>query len=86
LRSIDWAKNSPDYADLIDWSIPIGLMGYSLGGAATHVNSASAHTVLKYNIGAAVALHPAMTLFSSLVEVPIFYMTASDDWIVNPYW
>ena len=83
--SIEWAKSSPDFKDRVDWSLPVGLMGYSMGGAATHINAANARAILDYNIGAAVALHPALTLFTSLVEVPIFYLTASDDYLVNPY-
>jgi dienelactone hydrolase len=81
IRSLEWAKTSK-FATAIDWSKPTGIMGHSMGGQATHLTANSAAAVSKYNIAAAVALHPVYITGGS--KVPIFYGTGSADIIVPP--
>ncbi|GMI24366.1 hypothetical protein TrRE_jg10307, partial [Triparma retinervis] len=79
-RSLEWIKSSK-FADAISDS-PAGLLGHSMGGAATHLSAASPSAVSSHNIGAAVALHPVYVSCSS--SVPIMYGTGSDDTVVPP--
>jgi dienelactone hydrolase len=66
-----------------DSSQPTGIAGHSMGGHATVYSSGNSHAVQKYNIAAAVALHPAFFPFVQ-PTVPIFYATGSADTIVKP--
>ena len=54
-----------------------------MGGLSTILSSASQEAVDKYNIAAAVALHPVSIPFKQ-PKVPIFYGSGSDDKIVPP--
>merc|ERR1711934_603348 len=68
----------------VDWSKPVGLMGHSMGGHATVRSSGNQAAVSKYNIAAAVALHPVASLAFAQPQVPIFYGTGTADVIVPP--
>lgn len=61
IRTIEWASTSSDYKNKIDWTKQVGIMGHSMGGEATQNTAADEEAVKKWNIGAAVALHPAYT-------------------------
>lgn len=65
----------------IDWTIPVGVMGYSMGGQATVMTASNTDAVSTYNIGAAIAHHPAST-YRAPVLVPTFYTAGyyEDDW------
>ncbi|GMH92399.1 hypothetical protein TrVE_jg3630 [Triparma verrucosa] len=81
IRSMEWIKTSK-FADIIDYGKKTGLLGHSMGGAATHLSANNADVVTAYNIGAAVALHPVYVAGSS--KVPILYGTGSNDTVVPP--
>ena len=70
------------FASMVDYDKKTGLLGHSMGGAATHLSANNADAVVTYNIGAAVALHPVYVDGSS--EVPILYGTGSNDTVVDP--
>lgn len=57
LRSIEWAKEG-ELSNFIDLDAPVGIMGYSQGGAATLVNSSDLEAIESANIAAGVVLHP----------------------------
>ena len=56
LRAIDFVRETPEFADRVDWSSKVGVYGHSMGGAASGMNAADASAVSKYNLGAAVCL------------------------------
>merc|ERR1712216_1009667 len=85
VRTIEWAKDSDIY-DLVDWEAPVGLMGYSLGGAATLDAASNADYISAHNIRAAAAMHPGTS--GSLGEIginpgnpiiPTFFMAGDAD-------
>lgn len=78
-RTIEWAKSNRKYKNLINWNKKVGLMGYSMGGASTNVSAGKKWMVQKYNIGAAVSLHPAKDPKGAPSKVPIFYAAGSKD-------
>lgn len=87
LRGIDIAyerRNEFPYS-AIDWSKGVGLLGHSMGAHATVV-SAGAKPASPVTIKAAVAFAPQFfgESFASAVKVPIFYVSASADKIVDP--
>ena len=55
-----------------------------MGGAASGLNIADASVVKKYNLGAAVCLHPAYVEPTFLPHMPTFLATGSADAIVPP--
>jgi hypothetical protein len=65
----------------IDWTIPVGVSGYSLGGAASVMTAANEDAVSTYNIGASVAHFPSIA-YQFPVLVPTFYTSGDreDDW------
>lgn len=88
MRSIEWAQTS-NFSSSIDFTKKTGVLGHSMGGGATYHSAGQAAAVKKYNIGAAVALHPEITspwpflpVTNSLV--PIFFGSGSDDKVVAP--
>ena len=50
--------NSDLIYDFIDWSAPVGVAGYSMGGGATLDSAGNEEAIEAYNIAAGVALHP----------------------------
>lgn len=84
MASVDWIKTS-SYNDMIDWSVPLGIHGHSMGGAATQLWASTPDKVTQYNVGAAVMLHPASIIGGPYVPViPSFYTTGSTDDMVPP--
>eukprot|EP00520_Triparma_pacifica_P004564 CAMPEP_0118658784 /NCGR_PEP_ID=MMETSP0785-20121206/14755_1 /TAXON_ID=91992 /ORGANISM="Bolidomonas pacifica, Strain CCMP 1866" /LENGTH=269 /DNA_ID=CAMNT_0006551829 /DNA_START=67 /DNA_END=873 /DNA_ORIENTATION=- len=81
ITSLQWIQTSK-FAPIVDYEKKTGLMGHSMGGAATHLSAKNLDAVTTYNIGAAVALHPVYVAGSS--NVPIFYGTGSNDTVVPP--
>jgi len=84
IRAIDYIKETKKYADIVDWNVQVGLYGHSMGGAASGLNAADPAIVSKYNIGAAVCLHPAQGGQGAASTVPTFFFTGSADKIVPP--
>lgn len=84
LRAIEYIKNSSKYSPLVDWKSKVGVYGHSMGGAASGLNAADAAAVRKYNLGAAVCLHPAQGGQGAKTALPTFYFTGSADSIVPP--
>jgi dienelactone hydrolase len=67
LRTLEWARDS-ELSEFIDWDAPTGVMGYSMGGAAT-LNSASNQPAIdEFNIGVAVAVAPMTNEVSAAVS------------------
>ena len=64
LRSLKWAKSSP-ISDLIDWNLPTGLAGFSMGGGGTLTSASNSEAIKEFNIAAAIAYHPTT---NSLLE------------------
>jgi dipeptidyl aminopeptidase/acylaminoacyl peptidase len=58
IRTLEWAKQS-DLTELIDFDSPVGIMGYSLGGAATLDSGANVEAIAEFNIAVGVAVAPA---------------------------
>jgi len=82
LRNIDYIKETAEFADRVDWDAQVGLYGHSMGGAASGLNAADAAAVSKYNLGAAVCLHPAQGGQGAKTVIPIFFFTGTVDTIV----
>lgn len=87
MRSLEWMKTS-DLASKVDYSLPTGIMGHSLGGGATYHSSSQSSEIHEYNIGAAVALHPQIRkpipkfpIQNPLI--PIMFTTGSSDPLVS---
>jgi hypothetical protein len=75
MRTIDWAKHDAKYAQLIDWSKKVGVMGDGLGGMVTYLSASNADQVQKLNIGAAVVLSPWFLPLKQS-KVPIFFASS----------
>jgi cephalosporin-C deacetylase-like acetyl esterase len=84
LRAIDYIKETPEFAGRVDWNSKVGVYGHSMGGAASGMNAADASAVSKYNLGAAVCLHPAQGGQGAATRVPAFFFTGTSDKIVAP--
>jgi len=84
LHALDFIKDTPEFADRVDWDAKVGVFGHSMGGASSGLNAADADAVKKYNLGAAVCLHPAQggQLAESLL--PTFFATGTADTICPP--
>ena len=82
--SVDWIKTS-SYNEMIDWSVPLGIHGHSMGGASTQLFASLPEYVTEYNVGAAVAHHAASIIGGPYYPVvPILYTTGSIDHLVAP--
>ena len=77
-------KEDSKYAPLVDWSIKVGIMGYSMGGMATNLSSANKKRIEELGIGAAVSIHARGWKNIGPSLVPIFYATGSLDIITPP--
>jgi len=64
LRVFEWMKEDDDYKDRIDWDLKTGIFGFGSGGTATIISAGHSAKVKKFNIGAAVALHPRQSSLS----------------------
>ena len=84
IRAIDFVKETAEWADRVDWDQQLGVYGHSMGGAASGLNAADADVVQKYNLAAAVALHPAQGGQAAKTQLPTFFATGSSDTIVPP--
>jgi pimeloyl-ACP methyl ester carboxylesterase len=82
LRAIEFVKETPKYSAMVNWTAKVGIYGHSMGGAATGFNAANVNTIKKYNLGAAVLLHPAQGGQFAATKIPSFYATGSTDVIV----
>merc|ERR1712010_352947 len=82
IRAIDYIKETKKYADIVDWNVQVGLYGHSMGGAASGLNAADTAAVSKYNLGAAVCLHPAQGGQGAKTTIPTFFFTGTVDTIV----
>jgi dienelactone hydrolase len=71
-------KNESELKSLVDWSTPVGVLGYSMGGVATHITATNESKIKEFNIGAAVALHPVHS-DEEPINLPIFYAAGSKD-------
>jgi len=81
-RALAYIKETPKYADMVDWDIKHGIYGHSMGGGATGDNAGNQAAIDTYNLGAAVLLHPVATGTHTLI--PSFYATGSADTICAP--
>jgi dienelactone hydrolase len=84
IRAIDYIKETPKYNSMVNWTAATGVYGHSMGGAASGLNAADASIVSKYNLGAAVMLHPAQGGHLAHSALPSFFATGSADGIVPP--
>lgn len=89
IRSMEWIKAS-NISSRIDLTKKTGLLGHSMGGGAVYHAAGVSSAVQKQNIGAAVCLHPQITLPLPIQPitnslVPIFFGTGSEDDVVWPY-
>jgi hypothetical protein len=66
----------------VDWDSKHGIYGHGMGGGATGDNAGNKKASEKYNLGAAVLLHPVATNTKTLI--PAFYATGSVDTICSP--
>lgn len=82
LRSIEFIKETDEFKSRVDWSSKVGIYGHSMGGGATGDNAADSNAIEKYNLGAAVLLHPVAR--SGKTKIPTFYTTGSSDNICSP--
>lgn len=82
LRAIDYVNATPALSARVDWSSKVGVYGHSMGGAASGLNAADDAAIAKYNLGCAVALHPAQGGQAATSKLPTFFATGSADTIV----
>jgi len=80
IRALDYVNETSEFAQRVDWSSKMGVYGHSMGGGASLQNAADAAVVEKYNLGAAMLLHP--TPFMVATKIPSFYATGNLDTIV----
>ena len=80
LRNIEWALTDKKYSQYVYVDNPAGLLGHSMGGAATHTCAADKDAVNRYRLGAAVALHPVYNKADAVI--PIFFGSGSKDFAV----
>lgn len=85
LHAIDYIKNTAEFSSLVDWSAKVGVYGHSMGGAASGLNAADSSAISKYNLGAAVCLHPAQGGQGAHTILPTFFATGSSDKIVPAF-
>lgn len=59
VHNIEWAKENTHLSQFIDWNKPVGVTGYSMGGAATHTiaKNSLGFDLDALNIGAGMAMH-----------------------------
>jgi len=81
-RSLQFINETAEFSDRVDWASKHGVYGHSMGGGASGYNAGDADVIKKYNLGAAVLLHPEPVYKPSLI--PAFYATGSADTIVPP--
>jgi dienelactone hydrolase len=84
LHAIDYIKDTPEFADRVDWDSKVGVFGHSMGGASSGLNAADSDAVEKYNLGAAVCLHPAQGGQLAESMLPTFFATGTADTICPP--
>jgi len=82
LHALDYIKNTSEFSSLVDWDSKVGVYGHSMGGAASGLNAADTAAISKYNLGAAVCLHPAQGGQGAKTILPTFFATGSIDTIV----
>jgi dienelactone hydrolase len=82
VRALAYMKETAEWAEKIDWDIKTGIYGHSMGGGATGDNAGNRANIDKYNIGAAILIHPVATKTKTLI--PSFYMTGTADTICSP--
>jgi len=82
LRSLDFIKETPEFKAMVDWTSKVGIYGHSMGGGATGTNAGTEAAIEKYNLGAAVLLHPVPT--RTPTKIPTFFATGTADTIVAP--
>lgn len=89
LEALDWLYES-EFAALVDRSTTL-LMGHSMGGRGTLTNVADPATLEKYNVKAAIAMHPwcigrcqAGLSDCGIPLVPTLWVTGNNDWVASP--
>lgn len=82
LRAIDFIKETPEFANRVDWNSKVGVYGHSMGGGTSTMNAADKSAIAKYNLGAAVAHHPVS--HPVYAHIPIFFTTGTIDGICSP--
>merc|ERR1719297_89277 len=81
-RALAFVKETPKYANMVDWDSKHGIYGHSMGGGATGDNAGNRSAIDVHNLGAAVLLHPVATRTKTLI--PSLYTTGSADTICAP--
>jgi dienelactone hydrolase len=81
-RALAYIKETPKYANMVDWDSKHGIYGHSMGGGCTGDNAGRKNVIDKYNLGAAVLMHPVNTRTKTLI--PSYYMTGTADTICAP--
>jgi len=89
LRALAFIKETAEFSSKVDWSSKVGIYGHSMGGGATGDNAADSNAIQKYNIGAAVLLHPVPRKMPIIpiykqTKIPTFFATGSRDTIIAP--
>jgi predicted dienelactone hydrolase len=82
LRSLEFIKETPEFKSMVNWTSKVGIYGHSMGGGATGTNAGTQAAIEKYNLGAAVLLHPVAT--RTPTKIPTFFATGTADVIVPP--
>jgi len=87
-RALAFIKETPKFSNLVDWKTKVGIYGHSMGGGATGDNAADSSVISKFNLGAAVLLHPVPRTRGLLgykkTLIPAFFATGSADVICAP--
>jgi dienelactone hydrolase len=82
LRALSYINETAEWSSMVDWNSKHGIYGHSMGGGATGDNAGRQNAIDKYNLGAAVLLHPVAT--RTRTKIPTFYATGSADVICFP--
>jgi dienelactone hydrolase len=82
-RALTYINETAEFSKRVDWSSKHGIYGHSMGGGATGDNAGRPDVIEKYNLGAAVLLHPVPT--RTPTKIPSFYATGTADTIVPAF-
>merc|ERR1711924_132478 len=88
-RALSFIKETPQFSSMVNWNSTTGIYGHSMGGGATGDNAADSGAIAKFNIGAAVLLHPvprkeAILPIYKQTKIPSFFATGTLDTIIAP--
>jgi len=82
LQALRWTHNGTEVKDRIDFSLPKGIVGHSMGGRSTVMAASQGAELKELNVAAAVAQHPAVNVGGCpdcAPAVPIMYTAGEKD-------